>query len=93
MRVISSRREGKEVHVDVEDTGIGIPQESLGKIFQRFYRVDEARTRVKGGSGLGLSIAQWIASAHSGSISVRSALGKGSCFTVTLPVMVDPASS
>jgi heavy metal sensor kinase len=85
---ISSRREGKEVHVDIEDTGIGIPQAALDKIFQRFYRVDEARTRVKGGSGLGLSIAQWIASAHSGSITVRSALGKGSCFTVTLPVLV-----
>ena len=87
---ISSRREGKQVHVDIEDSGIGIPQSALDKIFQRFYRVDEARTRVKGGSGLGLSIAQWIASAHDGSISVRSALGKGSCFTVTLPVVDAP---
>lgn len=86
---IASRREGKEVHIDIEDTGIGIPQGALDKIFQRFYRVDEARTRVKGGSGLGLSIAQWIATAHNGSISVRSALGKGSCFTVTLPVVVN----
>jgi signal transduction histidine kinase len=86
---ISSRREGKEVHVDIEDTGIGIPQGALDKIFQRFYRVDEARTRVKGGSGLGLSIAQWIAGAHNGSITVRSTLGKGSCFTVTLPVAGD----
>jgi heavy metal sensor kinase len=84
---ISSRRAGREVHVDIEDSGIGIPQEALGKIFHRFYRVDEARTRVKGGSGLGLSIAQWIASAHSGSISVRSTPRKGSCFTVTLPVV------
>ena len=83
---ISSRRAGGEVHIDIEDTGIGIPQDALDKVFQRFYRVDEARTRVKGGSGLGLSIAQWIANAHSGSISVRSAVGKGSCFTVTLPV-------
>jgi signal transduction histidine kinase len=82
---ISSRRQGKEVHVDIEDTGIGIPPGALDKIFQRFYRVDEARTRVKGGSGLGLSIAQWIATAHNGSVSVRSTLGKGSCFTVTLP--------
>jgi len=83
---ISSRRTGGEVHIDIEDTGIGIPQDALDKVFQRFYRVDEARTRVKGGSGLGLSIAQWIANAHSGSVSVRSAVGKGSCFTVTLPV-------
>ena len=83
---ISSRRAGGEVHIDIEDTGIGIPQDALDKVFQRFYRVDEARTRVKGGSGLGLSIAQWIANAHSGSVSVRSAVGKGSCFTVTLPV-------
>jgi two-component system, OmpR family, sensor kinase len=84
---ISSRREGKQVSVDVEDSGIGIPQSALDKIFQRFYRVDEARTRVKGGSGLGLSIAQWIATAHNGSISVRSTPGKGSCFTVTLPAV------
>ena len=83
---ISSRRAGGEVHIDIEDTGIGIPQDALDKVFQRFYRVDEARTRVKGGSGLGLSIAQWIANAHSGSISLRSTVGKGSCFTVTLPV-------
>jgi two-component system OmpR family sensor kinase len=85
--LISSRREGGKIHVEVEDTGIGIPQEALGKVFQRFYRVDEARTRIKGGSGLGLSIAQWIVTAHEGSISVRSTFGKGSCFTVTLPVV------
>jgi two-component system, OmpR family, sensor kinase len=90
--LISSRRDGKKVHIDVVDTGIGIPEGALDKIFQRFYRVDEARTRVKGGSGLGLSIAQWIASAHNGSIAVRSTLGKGSCFTVTLPV-ADAAGS
>jgi two-component system, OmpR family, sensor kinase len=84
---ISSRRQGNEVQVDIEDTGIGIPPGALDKIFQRFYRVDEARTRVKGGSGLGLSIAQWIATAHNGSVSVRSTLGKGSCFTVTLPAV------
>lgn len=87
---ISSRIEGAMVCVEVEDTGIGIPPDAQEKVFERFYRVDEARTRVKGGSGLGLSIAQWITNAHNGSISVKSASGKGSCFTVALPVMRKP---
>jgi heavy metal sensor kinase len=74
------------VHVDVEDTGIGIPPESLDKIFQRFFRVEEARSRVRGGSGLGLSVAKWIAEAHNGTISVVSMPRKGSRFTVRLPI-------
>ncbi len=83
---IRNERNGNEVSVSIEDTGIGIPMESLDKIFDRFYRVDEARSRANGGSGLGLAIAKWIVEAHQGSIDVRSALGKGSCFTVHLPV-------
>jgi two-component system OmpR family sensor kinase len=71
--------------VTVEDTGIGIPAESLDRIFERFYRVDPARTRMGGGSGLGLAIARWIVDAHRGSITVTSTPGKGSCFTVRLP--------
>ena len=72
--------------IDVEDTGIGIPPESLEKIFDRFYRVDEARSRDHGGSGLGLAIAKWIVEAHQGSIAVRSVPGRGSCFTVQIPL-------
>jgi heavy metal sensor kinase len=74
------------VIVTVEDTGIGIPAGSLQKIFDRFYRVDQARTRAKGGSGLGLSLAKWIVESHGASISVESELGKGSRFVVRLPM-------
>ena len=76
----------QEILVSVEDTGIGIEPDQLGKIFQRFYRVDLARTRQKGGSGLGLSIAQWIAESHHGHITVTSTPGRGSCFTIHLPL-------
>jgi two-component system OmpR family sensor kinase len=81
---IRNERSENAVSVSVEDSGLGIPAESLDKIFDRFYRVDEARSRAQGGSGLGLSIAKWIAEAHHGSISVQSTPGKGSCFTVHL---------
>jgi heavy metal sensor kinase len=73
--------------VEIEDTGIGIPPESMEKIFQRFYRVEDARDHARGGSGLGLAIAKWIAEVHHGSISVRSTPGTGSCFTVRLPLL------
>jgi signal transduction histidine kinase len=81
---IRNERSENAVSVSVEDSGLGIPAESLDKIFDRFYRVDEARSRAQGGSGLGLSIAKWIAEVHHGSISVQSTPGKGSCFTVHL---------
>ena len=72
--------------VTVEDTGVGIPADSLQKIFDRFYRIDQARTRAKGGSGLGLSLAKWIVESHGGTIIVESQLGKGSRFIVRLPL-------
>jgi signal transduction histidine kinase len=73
----------------VRDSGVGISAADLPHIFERFYRADRARSRSteRGGFGLGLAISQWIAEAHGGTISVRSRLGRGSTFTVTLPVI------
>ncbi len=72
--------------ISVSDTGIGIPKEEQLKIFDRFYRVDKARSREMGGSGLGLSISKWIAELHGGTLSVESEPNVGSTFTVTLPL-------
>jgi heavy metal sensor kinase len=73
------------VKVTVSDTGIGIAPEDQKHIFDRFYRVDKARSRELGGSGLGLSIVRWIAQAHGGYITVQSELQRGSAFTLWLP--------
>jgi len=72
--------------VSVKDTGIGIPNEDQPKIFDRFYRVDKARSREAGGTGLGLAIARSIAEAHNGTLKVRSVFSEGSEFTLTLPL-------
>ena len=82
---LSMRREGDWVRVAVADTGIGIPQEELGRIFERFYRVDKARSRAKGGTGLGLSIVKHIVEGHSGKVEVESRLNQGSVFSFTVP--------
>jgi two-component system sensor histidine kinase SenX3 len=88
---ISLRDRRDAIELIVRDTGIGIPSADLDRIFQRFYRVDVARSRETGGTGLGLSIVRNIAEAHGGSVQVASAVGEGSAFTVCLPLAGRPA--
>ncbi|MCI0542986.1 MAG: ATP-binding protein, partial [Actinobacteria bacterium] len=87
---------GGEVRVDVgvlddqavlilTDTGEGIPTRDLGRVFERFYRVDSARSRTTGGTGLGLAIVRHVAETHGGTVGVESELGRGSVFTVKIP--------
>lgn len=78
--------EGRSARLLVSDTGIGIPEESLPKIFERFYRVEKSRTRAAGGAGLGLSIVRAIVELHRGRIDVASKVGAGTTFTVTIPL-------
>jgi signal transduction histidine kinase len=82
---VSLRQDGKEVAIEVEDTGLGIEPEHLPHLFERFYRTDAARSRNSGGTGLGLPIVMEIAQAHRGTITVESEVGKGSVFTFKLP--------
>jgi len=84
---ISLYKENKTAIFVITDTGIGIPKESINKIFERFYRVDKARSRELGGSGLGLAIAKWIVDLHKGTIEVNSELGKGSTFIIKFPIV------
>lgn len=83
---ISLQNEGEFALLTIQDTGIGIPEEDLGFIFNRFYRVDKARSKDEGGSGLGLSICRQIAKAHKGTIDVESKLGVGTRFKIRLPL-------
>jgi two-component system phosphate regulon sensor histidine kinase PhoR len=82
---IAAFEKGDFVQVDVEDNGVGIPEEDLPRIFERFYRIDKARSRELGGTGLGLSIVKHLVQEQGGEVSVQSELGKGSKFSFIIP--------
>jgi signal transduction histidine kinase len=84
--VIRVFRERDSARIDVQDSGIGLAPDDVPRVFERFFRADPARSSAIEGSGLGLSLVQWIAAQHRGSVTVESRLGEGATFTVTLPV-------
>ncbi|MFQ6171498.1 sensor histidine kinase [Oryzobacter sp. R7] len=86
---VGARRSGDTVEVTVTDQGVGIPAAEQERIFERFYRVDEARSRATGGTGLGLAIVKHISNNHGGEVNVWSQEGRGSTFTMTLPAAAD----
>jgi len=90
---ITAEGRNDEVRVDVIDTGIGIPENDISRIFERFYRVDKARSRALGGTGLGLAIVKHIIQGHNGRLDVKSELGAGSTFSFFLASRVPPPSS
>jgi two-component system, OmpR family, sensor histidine kinase SenX3 len=82
---VATRLSNQVVEISVTDQGMGIPEAELQRVFERFYRVDQARSRVTGGTGLGLSIVKHVAENHGGEVGVWSILGEGSTFTLRLP--------
>ena len=83
------RLQNNQVTIAVQDNGIGIPAEAQGRVFERFYRADKGRTRKNGGTGLGLAIVKHIVQLYGGTVTLESQVGKGSTFTVTLPLAAD----
>jgi heavy metal sensor kinase len=90
---LSLERKGEIAVLTVHDSGVGIAEQEQGRIFERFYRVDKARSREQGGAGLGLAIAQWIVAQHRGSIAVESTPGQGAAFRVQLPLTAAPVQN
>ena len=82
---ISVDRDEDNAIIQVADTGMGIPQDAVGHVFERFFRVDKARSRKSGGSGLGLAIVRNLVERNQGAIRVESQVGEGTVFTVTFP--------
>ncbi|MBT8202373.1 MAG: PAS domain-containing protein [Acidimicrobiia bacterium] len=83
---VSTSRDGDSATIAVRDTGTGIPRRDVPRIFERFYRVDDARDRESGGTGLGLAIVRNAVDMHGGTVAVESELGRGSTFTIRLPI-------
>ncbi len=90
---VSARRSGDLIEISVSDQGFGISQDNLERIFERFYRVDPARSRATGGTGLGLAIVKHVTSNHGGEVTVWSREGSGSTFTLRLPLYKPEAPS
>jgi two-component system sensor histidine kinase SenX3 len=88
---IAGRAVDGEIHLEIEDHGVGIPARDLERIFERFYRVDQGRSRTTGGTGLGLSIVRHVAANHQGRVEVDSREGEGSTFRLILPVQPEVA--
>jgi len=91
--LVSTKSVDDTAQISVVDQGIGIPAQEIDRIFERFYRVDPARHRSTGGTGLGLSIVKHVAATHGGDVSVWSVEGRGSTFTLTLPLSPEPGST
>lgn len=92
IRVTARTRPNRQVRIIVEDDGVGIPKEDVPRLFERFYRVDKARSREAGGTGLGLAIAREIVQQHEGRIELASDYGKGTTVTITLPTDLMPST-
>jgi heavy metal sensor kinase len=86
---VTSKKEDNKIVILISDTGIGIPEDEIPHLFERFYRVNKERSRKSGGTGLGLSITEWVVNAHGGKIEVRSTLGSGSEFITSFPIPQD----
>nr|MDA3843024.1 ATP-binding protein [Candidatus Kapabacteria bacterium] len=83
---VKARQKGKNIRIEIVDTGLGIPQDKAERIFERFYILDKSRSRKVGGTGLGLSIVKHIVNLHKGAITVKGTPGKGTTFTIDLPL-------
>ena len=83
---VSLEKENDNAHIIIQDTGVGVPEDAIGHLFERFFRVDKARSRKSGGSGLGLSIVRNMVERNGGTITVESKVGVGSTFTVIFPI-------
>jgi two-component system sensor histidine kinase VicK len=89
VRVRLMQNNADQCQITVADTGIGIPAADIPRVFDRFFRVDKARSRERGGSGLGLSIVKWVVEAHAGAIFIESEVGKGAMVKIFLPSLKD----
>jgi two-component system, OmpR family, sensor histidine kinase SenX3 len=90
---VQAKSDDDYVEITVSDNGIGIPPAEVDRIFERFYRVDYARSRANGGTGLGLAIVKHIAAIHGGEVAVWSQVGQGSTFTIKIPAHLHEISS